>query len=47
MNAGLCQDFVEVQAQGGQLRIEWDGLEDSPVYLIGPAEHVFDGELEI
>ena len=47
MNAGLCQDFVEVQAQGGQLRIEWDGLDDSPVYLIGPAEHVFDGELEI
>lgn len=47
MKTGLCQDFVEVQAKGGNLRIEWDGLEKSPVYLIGPAEHVFDGELEI
>lgn len=47
MKAGLCQDFVEVHARGGQLRIEWDGQASSPVYLIGPAEHVFDGEIEI
>lgn len=47
MKAGFCQNFVEVQAKGGHLRIEWDGAVDSPVYLIGPAEHVFDGEIEI
>lgn len=47
MKAGLCLNFVEVQAKGGNLRIEWDGCDDSPVYLIGPAVHVFDGEIEI
>lgn len=47
IKAGMCKDFVEVRAHGGQLRIEWDGEDSSPVYLIGPAEHVFDGEIEI
>jgi diaminopimelate epimerase len=35
---GLLDNAVEVQARGGQLRIEWAG---------GPAETVFEGEIEL
>jgi diaminopimelate epimerase len=36
---------VEVQARGGALRIEWDG--QGSVFMTGPAELVFDGEIEL
>jgi diaminopimelate epimerase len=37
---------VQVRLRGGVLRIRWP-RDDGPVWLSGPAEHVFDGELEI
>ena len=40
-------EFVDVQAQGGLLRIQWDGQMSSPVYLVGDAVKVFDGEIMI
>ncbi len=36
---------VTVQLPGGELQVEWEGR-GSPVYLMGPAEFVFEGEIE-
>lgn len=40
---------VEVALPGGTLRVEWQGsLTDSaPVYMTGPAERSFDGEIDL
>lgn len=38
---------VTVHLPGGDLFIEWDGKETSPVYMIGPAKIVFKGSMEI
>lgn len=43
---GLLDSPVEVQARGGRLTIRWAG-EGQPVYMSGPAETVFEGEIEI
>jgi diaminopimelate epimerase len=43
---GLLDAQVEVQARGGELRIEWAGGA-SPVFMTGPAETVFEGEIEL
>jgi diaminopimelate epimerase len=43
---GLLDAQVEVQARGGNLRIEWAGG-DSDVFMTGPAETVFEGEIEL
>ncbi len=43
---GWLDAAVEVQTRGGLLRIEWAGGE-SPVWMTGPAEKVFDGEIEL
>jgi diaminopimelate epimerase len=43
---GLLDSPVEVQARGGHLTIGWAG-EGEPVYLSGPAETVFEGEIEL
>lgn len=40
---GLLDEAVKVKLLGGELTIRWEG-EDSPVHMIGPAEHVFNGE---
>jgi diaminopimelate epimerase len=37
---------VEIQLRGGVLRIRWPE-DEGPVWLTGPAAHVFDGEVEI
>ncbi len=37
---------VEVQARGGQLLIEWP-QDDAPVLMTGPAETVFEGEIDL
>ncbi len=37
---------VAVQARGGQLLIEWLN-DDAPVLMTGPAETVFEGEIEL
>ena len=40
---GLTGDSVNVQLPGGPLKIDWDGKGE--VWLTGPAEEVFTGEL--
>jgi diaminopimelate epimerase len=42
---GLLDAHVEVDARGGRLSIEWPGG-DAPVLMTGPAETVFEGEIE-
>ena len=43
---GWLQTPVSVDLPGGQLIIEWQGGQH-PVYLIGPAAHVFDGKFRL
>jgi len=43
---GWLDDRVEVETRGGPLRIDWAGG-DSPVLMTGPAETVFEGEIEL
>jgi diaminopimelate epimerase len=43
---GLLDSPVQVEARGGRLSIAWAG-EGQPVYLSGPAETVFEGEITI
>ncbi|QIK37763.1 diaminopimelate epimerase [Caldichromatium japonicum] len=43
---GLLGPSVRVSLPGGDLRIEWQG-EGRPVWMSGPAERVFVGEIEI
>lgn len=43
---GLLDARVEVEARGGRLTIEWQGA-DNHVLMTGPAETVFDGEIEL
>ena len=43
---GLLDARVDVQARGGRLTIEWLGGEHH-VLMTGPAETVFDGEMEL
>ncbi|MEO1957444.1 MAG: diaminopimelate epimerase [Methylophilaceae bacterium] len=42
----LLQSPVLVNMRGGQLQIEWAG-EAQPVMMIGPAEVVFEGQIEL
>ena len=43
---GLLDAQVEVETHGGLLGIRWAGG-DAPVWMTGPAESVFDGEIEL
>jgi len=43
---GLCDNAADVRLRGGTLHIEWDRDTDL-LYMTGPAEFVFDGEVEI
>jgi diaminopimelate epimerase len=43
---GLLDARVDVEARGGRLTIEWPGG-DSHVLMSGPAETVFEGEIEL
>lgn len=43
---GWVQSPVSVHTRGGDLVIEWAGP-GQPVYMTGPAETVFEGELEL
>jgi diaminopimelate epimerase len=43
---GLLDSVVTVQLAGGELRIEWQGR-GSPLWMIGPACRVFNGEIEL
>ena len=42
---GRLDEAVEVHVRGGVLKIEWAG-EGQPVWMTGPAETVFAGEIE-
>ncbi len=47
---GLLDNKVDVDARGGRLSIEWqggDGERDSHVLMTGPAETVYEGEIEL
>jgi len=41
---GLTENCVTVKVLGGELKIEWD-REQNLVFMTGPAETVFDGEI--
>lgn len=43
---GYTEDQVTVRLFGGDLKIEWD-REANKVYMTGPAEVVFDGEIRL
>jgi len=43
---GLLRSPVQVHTRGGDLRIAWEG-EGHPVFMTGPAETVFEGEIEL
>ncbi len=43
---GLTEDKVTVKLLGGDLQIEWD-RENNKIYMTGPAEVSFEGEIEI
>jgi diaminopimelate epimerase len=43
---GLLDSPVNVETRGGDLRIAWGGAA-APVSMSGPAQEVFDGEIEI
>ena len=43
---GLLGPRVDVETRGGLLTIEWPG-EPAPVLMTGPAETVFEGEIEL
>ena len=43
---GLLDARVDVEARGGRLTIEWNGG-DKPVFMTGPAQTVFEGEIDI
>ena len=45
-NSGLLDDEVIVSLPGGQLTIRWQG-QDEPVWMTGPAEFVFEGEITL
>ncbi|CAL4043674.1 Diaminopimelate epimerase [Buchnera aphidicola (Phyllaphis fagi)] len=42
----LLKSVVTVTLPGGNLKIYWKGLNHS-IYMIGPAEHVYDGQIYI
>lgn len=42
----ILSNIVEVDLLGGKLIIEWEGF-GQPLYMTGPAEHVYDGYIYI
>lgn len=46
---GWLDPEVEVDTRGGRLAIAWDGARDlaAPVLMTGPAQTVFEGEIEL
>jgi len=46
MSQGRLRDKVKVNLPGGSLTISWQGP-GKPVFMTGPAEHVFDGVIEL
>ncbi len=47
IHAGRLQSPCRVDLRGGTLEIEWSGREDESLYMTGPANFVFDGEIPV
>ena len=47
IRSGWLDRRVEVQTRGGRLTIEWSGDDAASVFMTGPAETVFEGEIEL
>ena len=47
IGCGWLDARVDVQTRGGLLTIEWQGGNDDHVFMTGPAETVFQGEIEL
>lgn len=47
ISRGLLDSPVIVHTKGGALTIEWNGKRTDPVLMTGPAETVFEGEVQI
>ncbi|QSX34067.1 diaminopimelate epimerase [Shewanella avicenniae] len=43
---GKLAGTVKVDLPGGSLTISWEG-EGKPLYMTGPAEHVYDGQIQL
>ncbi|NGN99665.1 diaminopimelate epimerase [Grimontia sp. S25] len=43
---GLLDESVKVQLPGGDLKIRWKGV-GHPLYMTGPASHVYDGQITV
>jgi diaminopimelate epimerase len=43
---GLLSDTVQVEFQRGRLEVRWPGPGEA-VSMTGPAEHVYDGRVEV
>ena len=46
MSQGKLSERVKVHLPGGTLQIAWKGP-GTPAFMTGPAEHVFDGEIDL
>jgi diaminopimelate epimerase len=44
---GWLDARVDVEARGGRLTVEWAGGAEDSVFLTGPAETVFEGEIDL
>lgn len=44
-NWGEVADEVTLSLPGGDLKVSWNGDRNSPVWMTGPAETVFEGEI--
>ena len=47
IRAGWLDTRVDVHTRGGRLTIEWAGADSDSVLMTGPAETVFEGEIEL
>ena len=46
ISKGLLDSIVKVDTMGGELKILWKG-NNTPVFMTGPANFVFDGEIDL
>lgn len=44
---GLADHEVTIHLLGGNLEISWNGNEEDSVFMTGPAEYVFSGEIDV
>jgi diaminopimelate epimerase len=47
IRAGWLDSRVDVRTRGGLLTVEWAGTDDAHVLMTGPAETVYEGEIEL